>query len=153
VSGSGRISDLTDCTDRYPGMPDAATIARITAATDGAFEIWLRDRRNRRQIPHRLEQCGYVPIRNDAAKDGLWKINGARQVVYAGAEMSIRDRIAAVHRLMRGDQSDQWGQWSGRTYRALFSPPNRNGRLSPFTVSGGGVCGFRCCLLRSSRCS
>jgi hypothetical protein len=29
-------------------------------------------------------------------KDGLWKIRGARQVVYARADLSIRDRLAAA---------------------------------------------------------
>jgi hypothetical protein len=30
-----------------------------------------------------LEQCDYSPVRNDTAKDGLWKINGRQQAVYA----------------------------------------------------------------------
>jgi hypothetical protein len=50
-------------------------------------------------IPHRLEKCGYAPVRNDAAKDGLWKINGVRQVVYAKTTLSIRDRLAAANDL------------------------------------------------------
>ena len=60
---------------------------------------WLRDRKNRRAIPHRLEQCGYVPVRNDAAEDGLFKINNRRQVVYAKAGLSIRDRLEAARKL------------------------------------------------------
>jgi hypothetical protein len=61
--------------------------------------MWIKDRKNRRQIPHRLEACGYSPVRNDAAKDGLWKINGTRQVVYAKAGLTQRDRLAAAQRL------------------------------------------------------
>ena len=45
-----------------------------------------------------MEDAGYVPVRNDAAADGLWKVAGKRQVVYAKAELSLHDRIAAVHR-------------------------------------------------------
>jgi hypothetical protein len=50
----------------------------------------------RRVIPHRLEGCGYVPVRNDAADSGLWVINRTRQVVYAKATLSIRDRLKAA---------------------------------------------------------
>jgi hypothetical protein len=63
----------------------------------GTFAYWLGDRRNRRSIPHRFEQCGFSPVRNDDAKDGLWKINGARQVVYARSNLSVRDRLAAAN--------------------------------------------------------
>ncbi len=44
---------------------------------------WINDRKNRRTIPHRLEKCGYTPVRNSGAEDGLWKISGRRQAVYA----------------------------------------------------------------------
>jgi hypothetical protein len=79
--------------------PDAVTIPAITSAASaagGGFLTWIADRKNRRAIPHRMEQCGYVPVRNDAAKDGLWKINGARQVVYAKSDLPIRERLAAA---------------------------------------------------------
>lgn len=69
-----------------------------------SFYEWLTERRNRRQIPHRLESAGYEPVRNSAAKDGLWKISGKRQVVYAQTTMSIRDRIEAVNRTVRDDR-------------------------------------------------
>lgn len=62
----------------------------------GSFAAWLADRKNRRQTPHRFEQCGYAPVRNDFAKDGLWKIKGARQVIYALASRSLHDRLAAA---------------------------------------------------------
>jgi hypothetical protein len=69
-------------------------------ATDG-FGEYLRDRKNASRIPHRLESCGYVAVRNDAAKDGLWKINGKRQVIYAKAELSLRDRMPAAQDIGR----------------------------------------------------
>jgi hypothetical protein len=52
----------------------------------------LKERKNRRALPYRLEQCGYCPVRNDFAKDGLWKINDARQAVYAQTTLPIRAR-------------------------------------------------------------
>jgi hypothetical protein len=30
-----------------------------------------------------MEECGYVAVRNEAAKDGLWKVDGKRQAIYA----------------------------------------------------------------------
>ena len=92
-----------------PGSPVAFTLAAVLDKAialapkdkDGkpersSFAAWLADRSNRRQIPHRFEQCGYSPVRNDAAKDGLWKVGDARQVIYALACRSLRDRLAAA---------------------------------------------------------
>jgi hypothetical protein len=60
---------------------------------DGDFGQWIRDPKNRRAIPHRMEDCGYSVVRNKNAKDGLWKINGRRQVVYAQSDMTPRDQL------------------------------------------------------------
>ena len=86
--------------------PKATTIREIAnAAIDddtglpSEFGAWLKDRKNRRVIPYRLEKCDYVPVRNDAAKDGLWKINGARQAVYARSDLSVREQLKAAHSL------------------------------------------------------
>ena len=67
-----------------------------------SFAAWLRDRRHRRQIPHRFERCGYSAVRNDAAKDGLWKVAGARQVIYALDSQSLGERLAAAKQLVEG---------------------------------------------------
>jgi hypothetical protein len=83
------------------GNPDATTLNRIKAYATGEFAVWITDRRNRRIIPHRLEKCGYVPVRNDAAKDGQWKIADSRQTVYAKSTLSIRDQIEAARSLSR----------------------------------------------------
>lgn len=88
-------AELADALDAL-GNPDAVNIATIAAAATGSFLAWITDRKNRRAIPHRMEQAGYVPVRNDVAKDGLWRISGSRQVVYAKSELSIRDRLHAA---------------------------------------------------------
>jgi hypothetical protein len=62
-------AELADVLDHL-GNPDATTLGRITAAAAGSFAEWLIDRKNRRAIPYRLEQCGYVPVRNDARAVG-----------------------------------------------------------------------------------
>jgi hypothetical protein len=104
-------SELADTLDQM-GNPDATTLIGIInrahemAPTDengfedrNSFAAWLTDRRNRRVIPHRLERCDYVPVRNDMAKDGLWRVNGTRQAIYAKADLSLRDRLKAASKL------------------------------------------------------
>jgi hypothetical protein len=109
VNRSPEDAELADVLDRLGAdplgedeveRPVAVTIAEIAreAARDGAdgFYQWIMDRKNRRHLPHRMEQCGYVPVRNDAAKDGLWAINGKRQVIYGASASSPRDRLKAA---------------------------------------------------------
>jgi hypothetical protein len=91
-------AELADLLDTL-GNPDAVTIATIRTHATDAFLVWINDRKNCRAIPYRLENCGYVPIRNDAAKDGYWVINGTRQPVYVKATLSVRERLAAASNL------------------------------------------------------
>ena len=94
-------AEVADALDKL-GRPDALTSADLLReAGNSSFADWLADRKNRRAIPHRFERCGYAPIRNDAAKDGLWVIRGTRQVVYARTELSTRDRFVAASALAR----------------------------------------------------
>ena len=94
-------AELADVLDKL-GWPKAVTLARLqNAADDIAFSDWLKDRKNRRTIPHRLEEAGYVPVYNRDAESGLWNINNKRQTVYARSELPERDRIVAVRELMR----------------------------------------------------
>ncbi len=95
--------ELVDVLDSL-GDPNAITIESLLSQArtrQPSFADWLQDRRNRRQIPHRLESAGYEPIRNDASKDGLWAINDRRQVVYAKCSLSVRDRMAAAYKISR----------------------------------------------------
>jgi hypothetical protein len=92
-------AELADAIDHL-GTPEIITIDMIASAADADTALWIKERKNRRIIPHRLENCGYEPVRNDDAKsDGHWKIGGKRQAVYARRELSIGDRLAAARRL------------------------------------------------------
>jgi Family of unknown function (DUF5906) len=89
------------------GSPNAVTISQIGNKATGDFKLWIQDRKNRRAIPHRLEKCGYTPVRNDAAKDGYWRIDGKRHAVYAKAGLPERDRLVAVREVGEvGDVGD-----------------------------------------------
>jgi hypothetical protein len=110
ASRSPEEGDLTEAIERI-GNPAAVTLDDLaprdrnanpfTADPDDLdeFRKWLRDSKNTRQIPHRMEAVGYVAIRNDAAKDGLWRIKSRRQAVYARSELSRRDQLAAAQAL------------------------------------------------------
>jgi hypothetical protein len=85
-------AELADVLDRL-GSPEATTLTRIMNEATGDFGTWIRDRKNRRVISHRMERCGYAAVRNETAKDGLWKINDARQVIYAKSELTFQDQL------------------------------------------------------------
>ena len=66
-----------------PGRPDAITIQDVREwCKSGGLSEFFSDRKNRRVIPHRFERAGYVMESNPNEKDGRWRINGARQVIY-----------------------------------------------------------------------
>jgi hypothetical protein len=91
-------SELADILDRL-GNPDATTLSRVAYLADADFGMWLRDRKNRKQIAYRMERNGYVAVRNEVAKDGLWRIHDKRQVIYAKVSLSVRERYLAAQRL------------------------------------------------------
>jgi len=109
IVDANRAPDDADLADTLAalaqnGRPVAVTIPMLIAAATGDFLYWLQDRKNRRAIPYRLESAGYVQVRNDAARDGLWKISGKRQVIYARNDLSAGDRLRAARQIVEGGQ-------------------------------------------------
>jgi Family of unknown function (DUF5906) len=101
ASRSPEDAEFADALDVL-GNPNAVTLVQIKNATTSAeFREWLADRKNSRKIPHRMEACGYEPLRNDSATDGLWKICGKRQVVYVKRGLNEHDRHKAKEELLR----------------------------------------------------
>ena len=88
-------AELADVLDVL-GNPDTITLDVLRDKAAHAFSVWLEDRKNRRQIPHRLEAAGYVPVRNGSAADGLWKLSSRRQMIYAKSTLSINERCTAA---------------------------------------------------------
>jgi hypothetical protein len=43
-----------------------------------------------------LAKCGYVPVRNDATRDGLWVVQGRRQALYGKSSLPLTERLAAA---------------------------------------------------------
>ena len=84
--------------------PDAVTLGQLIEGAVGTEAAeWLTDRKNRRAIPHRMERCGYAPVRNpDDARDGQWKVQGKRQTIYAKVKLTLHEQMTAARRLMTG---------------------------------------------------
>ena len=81
--------------------PDAVTLAKLLEKASSDIGEWLADRKNRRAIPHRLERCGYAPVRNDYTDDGLFKVGGKRQVIYARSALTLSERLKAARALTK----------------------------------------------------
>jgi hypothetical protein len=90
--------------------PVAVTVAQIAAASpSNSFALWLEDRRNSRHIPHRLETCGYVAVRNPDGSHNRWryrvrKPDGTSQQfetpIYARKELTLPQQIGAAKALV-----------------------------------------------------
>ena len=88
-------AELADAIDRLPNR-DAFTIADIVNVASEVIQGMMRDLKTRRSIPHKLSKCGYVPVRNQGAADGLWAMEGKRQVIYVRKDLSPAEQVAAV---------------------------------------------------------
>ena len=90
-------AELADVLDRLAN-PAVVTLRDIVAAAGvvSVFAQWLEDRKNHRLIPHRLESCGYTRIVNPNAKDGYWRVTGARVAIYVRQSIKKEERMRAV---------------------------------------------------------
>src|SRR5262245_5437664 len=98
----GEYSDIADAIDRLKDAdgqrPNALTIVELIAV---APELeWLRVMKMRRVARRRLEDNGYtIAVNPDAKNDGLWRIDGKRQAVYARAALDQTQRLIAAQKL------------------------------------------------------
>jgi hypothetical protein len=92
--------ELADVLDNL-GNPKAVTVGQLrdAAGFGSPFEAWLSDKKSGRAIPHRLEKCGYKPIKNPDSADGIWKVKGKRTQIYAKVELSPRDQLEAAGKI------------------------------------------------------
>jgi hypothetical protein len=101
ASAAPEQGDVADAIEQL-GNPPAFTLFDLQShAISSDLVDWLKDRKNRRVIAAALEKYEYVPVRNQGPKDGLWKINGRRQTVYAKANLTMREQLIAAAALAR----------------------------------------------------
>jgi Family of unknown function (DUF5906) len=73
---------------------------RMDGADDNPMRDWLRDKKNSRSVPKRLDEAGYVVVRNpDDKTRGYWKVGGRRTAVYGRKDLTERERQAAAAEL------------------------------------------------------
>jgi hypothetical protein len=87
------------------GNPPALTLDMLVANARalGLQDLadLIADRKNRRSLPHKIDRAGYVPVRNpDAESDGLWKLQGRRQVIYGPKTAPLATQIRAARALL-----------------------------------------------------
>jgi hypothetical protein len=103
----GELADVLDQLSKKPEdwkkgdpipRPDVVTFEMILGETSPFSQLYsmFKEARNRKAANHKLEECGYRAVDNPAAKDGYWRINDRRQVVYAKVELPLgKQREAA----------------------------------------------------------
>jgi hypothetical protein len=100
--GNATAPEVTELGDAIGKLknPAALTLLQVQVNATSELQEWLRDRRNRRTIPHRMESCGYLPVRNVSRADGLWVINERRQAIYGRMDVAPKDRFDAAKALV-----------------------------------------------------
>jgi hypothetical protein len=78
ANASSEDAELLTTLDRLKKPPAITLLMLLDHERESSFGEWLKDRKNRRAIPHRLEHCGYVQVRNPTCEDGLWVVQRVR---------------------------------------------------------------------------
>jgi hypothetical protein len=94
-------SEIMDVLDMI-GNPPALTIERLIASAPDELSIFLRERKNRKAASHRIIEAGYEAVRNTVAQDGMWRVGGARKIVYANKSLTVPERFKAAQQLAAG---------------------------------------------------
>lgn len=93
-------SEMADLLESL-GNPKAVSLSRIQGMAEGDFGEWIKDRKNRRAIPHRLECCGLHA--GPKPRCSRWPLENIWQA--AGGLCQSRPRIARPDRRGEGGMS------------------------------------------------
>jgi hypothetical protein len=98
---SGRPAEAAELADLLEAMgyPVAVTPTLLAIHANDDLRVWMNDRKTRHLLGKRLADVGYVAISNPDTKDGLFKVSGKRQTVYANQDLSPSEQFAAAARL------------------------------------------------------
>jgi hypothetical protein len=94
-------SEIVDLLETI-GNPPVVTLEWMAQCSQDDLSAFFKDRKNRATVRHRLENAGYEPVRNDTAKDGFWKVDGSRRVIYARKDLSVPEQFKAARSLAAG---------------------------------------------------
>ncbi len=105
VVSAGESPEASEIRDVIENMGNPAALV-LDALANRARDIGLHgladelvDRKNRRSLPHRLERVDYVRVANPDAADGLFKLRGRRQAVYARRQLNLSEQVRAARGL------------------------------------------------------
>jgi hypothetical protein len=99
---SGELRDVIDGMGNPPAFALYQLIGQARAMGFDGLVNELTDRKNRRIVGHALDRVGYAAVRNPNANDGLWVVNGRRQVIYAMRTLSASVQIQAARTAVGG---------------------------------------------------
>jgi Family of unknown function (DUF5906) len=94
----GEAIEMADLLDDI-GRPDALCVDKLLVNAPDDFRVWLQDRKNRKLLGKRLNDCDYAAFDNPDSKDCLWIIRGKRQVIYVRQGLTVTEAFTAVQRL------------------------------------------------------
>jgi hypothetical protein len=100
-------AEIMDALDML-NNPPAITIGSLLTVADPELFGLLTERKSRRAVSHRIIAAGYEVVRNDAAKDGLWVVSGARKTIYAKKSLTVPERIKAARQLAAAVPKTDW---------------------------------------------
>jgi hypothetical protein len=95
-------AELADAIERL-GNPLVLTLSLILSRADSNLQEMAKDPRGKNSIRFKLERAGYVSVANPNANDGLWKVGGRRQKIWAAKDLSLVGRGEAAEALVKAD--------------------------------------------------
>jgi hypothetical protein len=99
--------------------PEAVTVADLLTKAKGGLPEWLMSSGGRKAVRYRLENLGYLGIKNPTTEDGRWKVGGVRQAIYVKASLTPKERLGAAREV----QIKGTGAWAGPG-RPFRPPPS-----------------------------
>lgn len=95
-------TQLTDVIEAL-GSPVAVTLGTLAAKAltmnMGELAEFLTSKGTARNVPHRLSEAGYSPIRNTGHAEGRWRVAGRSMVIYGTDTLPLGERVAAARAL------------------------------------------------------
>ncbi len=83
----------------------------------------LQDKRARKSLVHKLGRAGYATVRNEAAKEGRWRVAGKHVMIYGRKDVTVGKRLDAAQELINAmavsDAEEQRRQRAARKAKHL----------------------------------
>lgn len=81
------------------GRPAVFILLSLTNRAQGEVKTWLENPATRKIVGHRLEDCGYIRVRNHSNSLGLWRVDGRYQMIYGRKDLDESTRQSSARSL------------------------------------------------------